>query len=104
IPDMKKLYLLVLLVSLAACQTTRSPLGTTPSMPSSQDSHVATVVRAVPDLGSDCSAGEVEFYQNGGKVSYPIVDGSFSGAVDYASADEGGGAGFFACPGTDNSF
>jgi hypothetical protein len=103
-PYMKKLCLLVLLVSLAACQTARSPFGMTPSIPSSQDSHVATMVRAVPALGSDCSGGDVDFSGRGGRVSFPTVDGNFSSAVDYASANGGGGAVVYACPGTDNSF
>jgi hypothetical protein len=101
---MKKLVMLLLSASLAACQTTHNLAETTPDMPRSQDSHAATLLPPVRTLGSDCSAGEVPFSGNGGKVSPPIVDGSFSGPIGYASADGGGDAGFAASPGTDNSF
>jgi hypothetical protein len=101
---MKKLYLLLLSLSLAACQSTRSLPGATPSIPRSQDSHAATLLHAAPDLGSDCNGYDAGFSANGGKLGFPVVDQSYTGTLFYAGADGGGGAVFYACPGTDNSF
>jgi hypothetical protein len=96
---MKYLLSLLTVVVLASCN--RADLNS--NVPSaSQDSHAATSLSASPGLGSDCSEYGAEIYERGGKLNLPETQG-YIGTLRYASVNGGGGAVFYACPGTDNS-
>jgi hypothetical protein len=101
---LKKLAMLLVSMSLVGCQGTDSHHLIAPDAPTLHSTRDITVRPAKPDLGYDCSAYDASFNPNGGKLAFPVVDQSYAGSLGYASADGGGGAAFYACPGTDNSF
>jgi hypothetical protein len=101
---LKKLAMLLLSATLAACQDARSLPVATETLPSTFRAAATKSLHAMPSLGSDCSGYDAGFDSTGGKLGLPVIDSSYSGNVAYATGNGGGGAVFYACPGTDNSF
>jgi hypothetical protein len=101
---LKKLAMLLLSATLAACQDARSLPVATETLPSTFRAAATKSLHAMPSLGSDCSGYDAGFDSTGGKLGLPVIDSSYSGNVAYATGTGGGLAVFYACPGTDNSF